>query len=72
MANQEIQNQEIEKLKNMIDLLSKEVVRLKKAKTKMIHEMLIIALERDEAVLGGEIYTKRLAEERARFAKKYQ
>ena len=56
----------------MIDLLSKEVVRLKKAKTKMIHEMLIIALERDEAVLGGEIYTKRLAEERARFAKKYQ
>ena len=65
-------NQEIENLKNVIDQLSRELERLKKDRTKMIHEMLIIALERDEAVLGGTIYTKRLAEERARFAKKYQ
>lgn len=65
-------NQEIENLKNVIDQLSQELAKAKKEKTKLIKEMVIIALERDEAVLGGEIYTQMLAEKRAEFKKMYK
>ena len=64
--------QETQNLKNVIDQLSTELAKVKKDRTKLILESLILALERDEAVLGGEIYTKQLKEARARYKEEYQ
>ncbi len=64
--------QETQNLKNVIDQLSTELAKVKKDRTKLIRESLILALERDEAALGGEIYTKQLKEARARYKEEYQ
>ena len=64
--------QETQNLKHVIDQLSTELEKVKKDRSKLILESLILALERDEAVLGGEIYTKQLEEARARHKEEYQ